>query len=128
MGALREKMIEEMKLRNFASRTQKSYLAVMVGLAKHYRQFPDQLTQEGGKPVQFIISRAIFERDVLPFNKSKFSKPVQENFLEPRTSIGSTAFEPANLKGLWLLLRLDVSAKHEEEGTKHNANAALTDS
>ena len=46
MGALRTKMIEEMKLRNFASRTQKSYLAVMVGLAKHYHQFPDQLTQE----------------------------------------------------------------------------------
>ena len=46
MGALREKMIAEMKLRNFASRTQKSYLAVMIGLAKHYRQFPDQLTQE----------------------------------------------------------------------------------
>jgi integrase/recombinase XerD len=35
-----------MKLLNFASRTQKAYLAVMVGLAKHYRQFPDQLTQE----------------------------------------------------------------------------------
>src|SRR5919109_5098768 len=46
MGALREKMIVEMKLRNFAGRTQKSYLGVMVGLAKHYRQFPDQLTQE----------------------------------------------------------------------------------
>jgi len=46
MGGLREKMIAEMKLRNFASRTQKSYLAAMVGLAKHYRQFPDQLTQE----------------------------------------------------------------------------------
>ena len=46
MGALREKMVAEMKLRNFASRTQKSYLAVMVGLAKHDRQFPDQLTQE----------------------------------------------------------------------------------
>jgi integrase/recombinase XerD len=39
-------MIEEMKLRNFASRTQKSYVAAMVGLARHYRQFPDQLTQE----------------------------------------------------------------------------------
>jgi site-specific recombinase XerD len=39
-------MIAEMKLRNFAARTQKSYLGVMVGLAKHYRQFPDQLTQE----------------------------------------------------------------------------------
>ena len=46
MGALREKMVAEMKLRNFAARTQKSYLAVMVGVAKHYRQFPDQLTQE----------------------------------------------------------------------------------
>src|SRR4030095_17025734 len=46
MGALREKMVAEMKLRNFASRTQKSYLAVMVGLARHYRQFPDQLAQE----------------------------------------------------------------------------------
>jgi len=46
MGALREKMIAEMKLRNFASRTQKSYVAAMVGLARHYRQFPDQLTQE----------------------------------------------------------------------------------
>lgn len=46
MGVLRERMIAEMKLRNFASRTQKSYVAVMVGLAKHYRQFPDQLTQE----------------------------------------------------------------------------------
>ena len=32
MGALREKMIAEMKLRNFAARTQKSYLAAMVGL------------------------------------------------------------------------------------------------
>ena len=46
MGALREKMIAEMRLRNFAARTQKSYLAAMVGWAKHYRQYPDQLTQE----------------------------------------------------------------------------------
>ena len=46
MGALREKMIEEMKLRNFAARTQKSYLAAMVGLVKHYRRSPDHLTQE----------------------------------------------------------------------------------
>ncbi len=30
MGALREKMIEEMKLSNFAPRTQKSYVAAVV--------------------------------------------------------------------------------------------------
>jgi integrase/recombinase XerD len=46
MGALRTKMIEEMKLRNFSARTQKSYVSAMVGLVKHYRRSPDQLTQD----------------------------------------------------------------------------------
>jgi integrase/recombinase XerD len=46
MGALREKMIEEMTLRNFSVRTQQSYVAAMVGLVKHYRRSPDQLTQD----------------------------------------------------------------------------------
>ena len=46
MGALRTKMIEEMRLRNFSPRTQQSYLSAMVGLVKHYRRAPDQLTQD----------------------------------------------------------------------------------
>jgi integrase/recombinase XerD len=46
MGALRTKMIEEMKLRNFSSRTQQSYLSAMMGLVKYYRRSPDQLTQD----------------------------------------------------------------------------------
>ncbi len=46
MGALREKMIEEMKLRNFSHRTEQSYVSAMVGLVKHYRRSPDQLTQD----------------------------------------------------------------------------------
>lgn len=46
MGALRTKMIEEMKLRNFSPRTEQSYVSAMVGLVKHYRQSPDQLTQD----------------------------------------------------------------------------------
>ena len=41
MGALREKMIEEMKLRNFSPRTEQSYVSAMVGLVKHYRHPPD---------------------------------------------------------------------------------------
>lgn len=35
MGALREKMIEEIRLRNFSPRTEHSYVAAMVGLAKY---------------------------------------------------------------------------------------------
>ncbi len=46
MGTLRTKMIEEMTLRSFSPRTQTSYLAAVVGLVKHYRQSPDQLTQQ----------------------------------------------------------------------------------
>ena len=46
MGALREQMIEEMKLRNFSHRTEQSYVSAMVGLVKHYRRSPDQLTQD----------------------------------------------------------------------------------
>ena len=46
MGALREKMIEEMRLRNFSPRTEQSYVSAMVGLVKYYRQSPEQLTQE----------------------------------------------------------------------------------
>src|SRR5918992_2264288 len=46
MGALRTRMIEEMKLRNFSPRTQQSYLSAMVGLVKHHRRPPDQLTQD----------------------------------------------------------------------------------
>jgi integrase/recombinase XerD len=46
MGALRTKMIEEMKLRNFSPRTEQSYVAAMVGLVRYYRRSPDQLTQE----------------------------------------------------------------------------------
>ena len=46
MGALREKMIEEMKLSNFSPRTEQSYVSAMVGLAKYYRRSPDQLTQD----------------------------------------------------------------------------------
>lgn len=46
MGALRTKMIEEMKLRNFSPRTQQSYLSAMVGLVKYHRRSPDQLSQD----------------------------------------------------------------------------------
>ena len=46
MGALRTKMIEEMRLRNFSPRTEQSYVAAMVGLAKYYRQSSDKLAQE----------------------------------------------------------------------------------
>jgi len=46
MTRLREEMIREMELRNLSKNTQRSYLAAVSGLAKHYRRSPDEVTKE----------------------------------------------------------------------------------
>ncbi len=46
MGILRDRMIEEMQLRNFAASTQKSYLYTITKLAQYYNRPPDQLGKE----------------------------------------------------------------------------------
>jgi integrase/recombinase XerD len=44
MGALRDQMIRELRLRRYAPATQKAYLAAVVGLTKHFGISPDQLS------------------------------------------------------------------------------------
>lgn len=46
MGALRERMKEEMVLRGMSPRTQESYLGAVAALAKHYGCAPDTLSPE----------------------------------------------------------------------------------
>ncbi len=46
MKPLRQKMINEMKLRRFAPNTQEAYVSAVAGLAKHYKQSPDLLGKE----------------------------------------------------------------------------------
>ena len=46
MGMLRDRMIEEMTLRNFAADTQKSYLYAVTRLTKYYGRPPTQLKQQ----------------------------------------------------------------------------------
>jgi integrase/recombinase XerD len=46
MGELRTRMTNAMQLRRFSPRTQELYLAAVAGLAKHYRQPPNQLDAE----------------------------------------------------------------------------------
>jgi integrase/recombinase XerD len=44
MGKLRDRMIRELQLRRYAAATQKAYLEAVVGLTKHFRVAPDQLS------------------------------------------------------------------------------------
>ncbi len=46
MSLLRQKMIKIMNLRNLSKNTQKSYLASVKGLAKHYRKPPDKISKD----------------------------------------------------------------------------------
>jgi integrase/recombinase XerD len=46
MGILRDRMIEEMKLRNFSPATQESYVYAVSRLAKYHHKSPDQLSKE----------------------------------------------------------------------------------
>ncbi|MEA1946566.1 MAG: tyrosine-type recombinase/integrase [Thermodesulfobacteriota bacterium] len=46
MTELRLKMIRAMELKNLSHHTQRSYLAAVTGLAKHYNQSPDKIKKE----------------------------------------------------------------------------------
>jgi site-specific recombinase XerD len=46
MGELRERMQHDLVLRGMSPRTQEAYLAAVAGLAKHYHQRPDTLSEQ----------------------------------------------------------------------------------
>jgi len=57
MTRLRQRMIEEMQLRNLASETQRNYLHHIFGLARFYRTSPDQLDIEEIREYQLDLIR-----------------------------------------------------------------------
>ena len=46
MGELRERMAQDMQVRDFSPRTQEAYLAAVTGLAAYYHKGPDPLSDE----------------------------------------------------------------------------------
>jgi integrase len=46
MGELRDRMVRDMELRNYALRTIESYVADVKGLARYYKRRPDKLTDQ----------------------------------------------------------------------------------
>jgi integrase/recombinase XerD len=46
MTPLRQKMINDMKLRRFSASTQQAYVDAVAGLAKFFNQSPDTLNKE----------------------------------------------------------------------------------
>lgn len=46
MGELRDRMVQDMRVRDFSERTVEAYVAAVRGLAKYYRKAPDTLGDE----------------------------------------------------------------------------------
>ena len=46
MTALRQRLIEDMQVRNYSPRTVEAYVAAVAKVAKHFKRGPDQLTSE----------------------------------------------------------------------------------
>jgi integrase/recombinase XerD len=63
MGALRDRMIEEMKRRNISAATQRTYLYVVTRLTKYYGKAPDQLSRE---EIRAFLVHLIVERKLSP--------------------------------------------------------------
>ena len=61
MTPLRAKMIRALEVRRLAPRTRESYVSAVVGLAKYYRQSPDQLS---GEQIQDYLHHLIQERQL----------------------------------------------------------------
>jgi integrase/recombinase XerD len=52
MTALRQRMIEDMQVRNYSPRTVEAYVAAVAKLAKHLRRSPEQVTKEDVRAFQ----------------------------------------------------------------------------
>jgi integrase/recombinase XerD len=63
MGKLRDRMIEEMKQRNFSPATQASYVYAVSRLAKYHHKSPDQLSKED---IRAFLVHLTVERKLSP--------------------------------------------------------------
>jgi integrase/recombinase XerD len=63
MTTLRQQFIRELVIRGTSPRTQESYVAAVYGLARHYHQAPDQISDEQLKDYMFYLAQ---ERKLAP--------------------------------------------------------------
>ena len=57
MSELRQRMIDQMTLRGFSPRTHESYLGAVTGLARYYKQSPDQVNPEQVRQYLLYLER-----------------------------------------------------------------------
>ena len=74
MTPLRQRMIQDMQLRNLGSETQRAYVFYIAGLARFYQTSPDQLSLEDIREYQLYL---INERRLSPESVNQFVSAVK---------------------------------------------------
>ena len=78
MTPLRQRMVEDMRIRNFATTTQRSYVHYVAEFAKYFRRDPAQLDLEAVRQYQIHLSQ---ERKLSPQSINTFISAVQFLYL-----------------------------------------------
>src|SRR5215467_14037388 len=78
MTPLRQRMIGDMCIRNFAPTTQRSYVHYVAGLAKYFHRDPAELDLEAIRQYQLYLSQ---ERKLSPQSINTFVSAVQFLYL-----------------------------------------------
>src|ERR1039457_3243926 len=87
MTSLRQRMIEDMRIRNFATTTQRSYVHYVAEFAKYFHRTPAELDLEAVRQYQLYLSQ---QRKLSPQSINTFVSAVQ--FLD-RLRSGAFALE-----------------------------------
>ena len=78
MTPLRQRMIEDMRIRNFATTTERSYIHYVAGFARHFDLSPDELDLEAVRQYQLHLTQ---ERKLSPQSVNTFVSAVQFLYL-----------------------------------------------
>jgi len=78
MTPLRQRMIEDMRIRNFATTTQRSYIHYVAEFAKHFNRSPRELDLEAVRQYQLHLTQ---ERKLSPQSINTFVSAVQFLYL-----------------------------------------------
>ena len=78
MTPLRQRMIEDMCIRNFASTTQRSYIHYVAEFAKYYNRSPQELDLEAVRQYQLYLTQ---ERKLSPESVNTFVSAIQFLYL-----------------------------------------------
>lgn len=78
MTPLRQRMLEDMQIRNFATTTQRSYIHYVAQFAKHFNRCPQQLDLTAVRQYQIYLAQ---ERKLAPASINTFVSAVQFLYL-----------------------------------------------